>query len=341
MWRVAILLLFLSNSAWAQKKPVPPPPSSASTAARTAILAVLAERDRAFGARDATAYLAACTPDYVHTNTLQDVVPTETLKTTLQKQLSAAKTTEQKTQLDSLKLESGAALVETYETVRLLTVVHEWLEITGVGYRRCRYRFVQDSGGWHLARARVIEESLTEKPRLLPTPSLSELERRVKAPAAQDVVKLLFPTLEELAAAEEHKDFRLFQGHLAPEFAFIRLGKDPESRQTYLEKMSKGHEFVSNEQVRYYLTGAELQENGELVLEVEQSLRFTLKLPDEPAEDHLTIASLVLTWTKAPGLWCLRRWESFTVEGFENGERVDYVQKEKTPKSAKKISGNQ
>ncbi|MBB6050573.1 hypothetical protein [Armatimonas rosea] len=340
MWRLAILLLFLSSSAWAQKKPAPPP-SSASTAARTAILAVLAERDRAFGARDTTAYLAVCTPDYVHTDTLQDVVPTETLKAALQKQLSAAKTAEQKTQLDSLKLESGAALVETYETLRLVTIAHEWLEITGVGYRRCRYRFVQDSKGWRLARARVIEESLTEKPRLLAPPGLSELERRVKAPAAQEIVKRLFPTLEELAAAEERKDFRLFQDHLAPEFAFIRLGKDPESRQTYLEKMSQGHEYVSNEQVRYYLTGAELQESGELVLEVEQSLRFTLKLPDEPAEDHLTIASLVLTWTKAPGLWCLRRWESFTVEGFENGERVDYVQKEKTPKSAKKISGNQ
>lgn len=53
------------------------------------------------------------------------------------------------------------------------------------------------------------------------------------------------------------KDFRLFQDHLAPEFAFMRLGKTPESRQTYLKKMSKVHEHVSNEQVCYYLVQKE------------------------------------------------------------------------------------
>lgn len=341
MWRVAFLLLFLCGSTWAQKKPAAPAPPPASAAARTAILAVLAERDRAFAARDAAAYFAVCTPDYVHTDTLQDVIPTEKVKSALQQELTTAKTAEQKTQLDSFKLESGAALVETYEAIRLQSYSHTWLEITKTGYHRCRYRFVQDGAKWRLARTRIIEETAQEKPRLLEAVGLSELETRVKSPEAQTVVKLVFPFLEELASAEERQDFKLFQDRLAPEFNLIRLGKAPEERQSYLEKMAKGHEFISNERVRYYLMGAELQENGDLILDLEQALRYTVKLPDEPAEEHLTIVNLVLTWTKAPGIWCIKRWEHFTVDGFENGERVDFVQKEKNPKSPKKGSGNQ
>ncbi len=339
MWRVVFLLLLLCGSAWAQKKPAPSPASQSSP--RAVLDAVLAERDRAFGARDATAYLAVCTADYVHTDSQQDVIPTETLRNVLQKQLTAAKTAEQKTQIDSLKLEAGAATVETYENLRLLTYSHTWLEITGTGYRRCRYRFVQESGKWRLARTRVIEETLQEKPRLLDPPGLSELEARVKSPEAQAAVRLVFPILEELSGAEERQDFRLFQDHLAPDFAFIRLGKDPEPRQSYLEKMEKGHEFISNERVRYYLVGAELQANGELTLEVEQALRYTLKPPSSPSESHVTIVNLVLTWTRAPGAWCVRRWEHFTVDGFENGERVDFIQKEKNPSRLKKTASNQ
>lgn len=343
MQRLAFLLLFLSGGAWAQKKSAgvqkksAPPASSAP--ARAAIQALLAERDRAFGARDAAAYLAPCTLDYVHTDTLQDTIAKDRLQQSLQEQLQAAKTATQQTQIDKFQLESGAALVETYETVRLLSYSHTWLEITGTGYRRCRYRFVHVGGTWRLARTRVLEEVLNEKPRLLDPPGLSELESRVKSPEARAIVRTVFPLLDELALAEQQKDFRRFQDHLAPDFVFIRLGKEPESRESYLEKLALSHAFISGEQVRYYLVGAELQESGELQLEVEQTLRYTIKPPEGAEESHLTILNLVLTWTKAPGIWNIRRWEHFTVDGFEDGERVDFVQKRKN--SPKKTSGNQ
>ena len=322
MWRFVLLLLLLPSGAWAQPK--------------TAIQAVLSERDRAFGARDATAYLAVCTTDYLHTDTEQNQVPTDKLKAALQKQLTGSKTAEQKTQIDSFKLDSGAALVETYESVKLLSLSHEWLEITTVGYRRCRYRFVSEAGKWQLSRARVLEETFKDTPRLLDNPGLGELEKRVKSPEARAIVRLIFPALTELGVAEERKDFALFGLHLAPDFTLIRLGKAPESRQSYIEKMTQAHEFISGEQVRYYLKSAELQENGDLLLDLEQSLRYTLKLPDEPLETDLLIANLVLTWTKLGDRWLLKRWENFTADGFENGERMDFIQKEKNIKKSPK-----
>ena len=326
--RTVFLLLSLATGAWAQKKPTTLPVSPA----KLAITAILAERDRAFSARDATAYFALCTSDYVHQDTLEDTIPLEKLRSELQKQLTAAKTAEQKTQIDSFKLDGSAAVVETYENVKLLSYAHEWLEITSTGYRRCRYRFVPEGKTWHLARARVLEETRKDKPRLLENPGITELERRVKSPEAQAIVRKIFPLLSELALAEEQKDFRLFQSHLAPNFALIRLGKDPETRQSYTEKMTLAHEFISGEQIRYYLSGAELQENGELTLEIEQTMHYTLKLPDEPAEENLIITNLVLSWVKIGEVWYLKRWENFTAEGFENGERVDFIQKEKNKK---------
>ncbi len=332
LWRVILLWFLLcgslAESAWAQKKPATPPISPA----RAAIAAVLAERDRAFAARDATAYFALCTADYVHQDALEDTFPLDKLRTELQKQLTAAKTAEQKTQIDSFKLDGTAAVVETYENVKLLSYAHEWLEITGTGYRRCRYRFILDTGKWRLARTRVLEETLTEKPRLLESPGLTDLEKRVKSPEVQAIVRKIYPLLEELATAEERHDFKIFQQRLAPDFAFIRLGKDPETRQSYIEKETLAHQFISGDQVRYYLMGAELQENGDLTLEVEQATRYTITLPDEVPEKNLIILSLVLTWTKLADSWYIKRWEHFTAEGFENDTRVDFVQKEKNKK---------
>jgi ketosteroid isomerase-like protein len=322
MWRFVLLLLLLPSGAWAQPK--------------TAIQAVLMERDLAFGARDATAYLAACATDYVHTDTEQNQVPTDKLKTALQKLLTSAKTAEQKTQIDSFKFEPGVALVETYERVKLLSLSHEWLEITTEGYRRCRYRFVSVGGKWQLSRTRVLEETLKDTPRLLDNPGLGELEKRVPAPEARSIVRLLFPTLTELGQAEERKDFALYASYLAPDFAFIRLGKDPETRQSHTEKMARAYEYMSGVQVRYYLKGAELQENGELLLDVEESTRYNLKLPDEPLEKNLIIINTTLTWTKLGERWLLKRWESFTADGYENEERVDFIQKEKNIKKHSK-----
>ena len=327
-------LLLPCGGAWAQKKVTPPPsPSPTLASARAAIQALLTERDKAFGARDAAAYLTSCTTDYVHTDTHQDTIPFEKLRTELQKTLTVAKTAEQKTQLDSFKLEDGAALVETYESLKLFTVSHEWLEITTTGYRRCRYRFVSEGGTkWKLARTRVIEEPLTETPRLRESPGLSELEKRVKAPATQAAVQEIFPLLLELAVGEEQKDFRIFGTRLAPDFVFIRLGKDPEERKPFVEKMTLAHQYIHNERVRYYLVGTEQQENGDVVLDVEQALRFTLEIPEEEKEETLIIVNLSLTWTRSSGAWYLKRHEYFTADGFTNNERDDFVQKQKNKK---------
>ena len=68
--RTLFLLLSLATGAWAQKKPATPPTSPA----KAAITAALAERDRAFAARDATAYFALCTADYVHQDALEEAL---------------------------------------------------------------------------------------------------------------------------------------------------------------------------------------------------------------------------------------------------------------------------
>uniref|UniRef100_UPI003753CD10 hypothetical protein n=1 Tax=Armatimonas sp. TaxID=1872638 RepID=UPI003753CD10 len=72
--------------------------------------------------------------------------------------------------------------------------------------------------------------------------------------------------------------------------------------------------------------------NGDVVLDVEQALRFTLEIPEEEKEETLIIVNLSLTWTRSSGVWYLKRHEYFTADGFTNNERDDFVQKQKNKK---------
>lgn len=325
LWFLVGALLF-PPCAWAQKS---------DTQAKAAISAVLAERDRAFQAKRADAYFACCTPDYAHLDPQEDPIALKLLQANLQKQLTGAKTAEQTTSIDTFRLEGDAAVVETYEKIKLVTLLHEWLEVTTSGYKRCRYRFVLQEGSWHLGRTRVREETLEDTPRLLEPSAplgLGELDTRVKDPAAREATRAVFPLLRDLTSAEEQKDFRTFLALLAPDFSWIRLGKDPEDRTFYANKMALAHEFIQNERVRYYLVDAKLKENGDLLLDVQQGMRFTLKLPEKDPVENVMIVNLQLVWTHSPGSWLLRRHETFTIEGFENNKRVDFIQKEKSGK---------